>query len=114
MVAQFREAHRAKVREFMLLPVRPQIFHRVQFRSVGGQELQPDAPTLLAHEVPDQTTAMALQPIPYHQQLAANVTQQMGEKLHYLRTADAARKQPEVKVPPRYSCHGRQRLPVKV
>ena len=114
MVTQFPEAFGTEVRQFVMLPVRPQILHRIQFRSIGGQELQPDAPALLAHEVPDQTAAMALQPIPHHQQLAGNVAQQMGEKLDHLRTANAARKQSEIEVPPRYSRHGRQRLPIEV
>src|SRR6266542_4645568 len=87
-MAQFAESLGAEVREFMLFPVRPQIFDWIQFRSVGGLELQPDASLLFPHEVPDDTSPMAPEPIPYHQQLAWNVTQQVREKLDDLRTAN--------------------------
>ena len=97
VVTQFSKVLGAEVGKFVLFPVRPQIFHWIQLRSTGGQELQPDTPPLLAYEVPDQTTAMASQSIPNHQQLAGNVAQPMREELDHLRTADAARKQSEKK-----------------
>src|SRR5215831_19968193 len=52
--------------------------------------------------------------IPNNQQLAVQVTQEMSEKLDHLRTADRAREQPEIEVPPRHPGHGRQGLPVEV
>ena len=39
---------------------------------------------------------------------------QMFEELNHLRTFDGAGKEPKVKVPPRYPCHRRQRLPIEV
>src|SRR5437870_13395022 len=57
---------------------------------------------------------MAGQTVPNDQQLAGNVAQQVREKLDDLPAADGAGKQPEIEVPPRHTCHRRQRLPVEV
>ena len=57
---------------------------------------------------------MAFQPIPDNEPLARDVPQQMREELHYLRAANAARKQPEIEVPLGHSRHSRQGLPVEV
>jgi len=98
----------------VLLPVRPQILHGVQFRGIGRQELQPESATLLAHEVPYHAAAVTGQSVPYDQQLAGNVTEQVGEKLDDLRAADRTGKQTEVEVPPGHARDRRQGLPVKV
>lgn len=86
----------------------------VQFRSVGGQKLDPDPPALLADEVPNYATAVRGQSVPDDQQLSGYVAEQMGEKENDLRRADGARKKAEVKVPPCDPCHSRKRLPVEV
>jgi len=57
---------------------------------------------------------MALEPVPNHQQPARNVSQKVREKFDYLRAANAAWKEAEVEVPPRYARHGGQGLPVEV
>jgi len=72
--------------------MRPQIFHRIQFWGVSREKLQPQAPTLLAHKIPHQATAMAPQAISNNQQLSRNVPQKMFEELRYLRAANAAGK----------------------
>jgi pimeloyl-ACP methyl ester carboxylesterase len=41
VMAQLPEVLRAEVGQLVLFPVRPQIFDRVQFRSIGGKKLQP-------------------------------------------------------------------------
>ena len=98
----------------MLLPVGPQILYRVQFRRIGGKELQPQAPALLADKLPHCAAAVRRQAIPNDQQFAGNVPQQMGEELNDLGPADRAGKQAEVKVPPGDARDGRQRLPVEM
>ena len=63
-MAELPKRLRTEVRQFVLLPVRPKIFDGVQFRGIGGQKLQPEAATLLADEVPDQSATMTSQAIP--------------------------------------------------
>jgi hypothetical protein len=65
----------------------PEILHRVQFRSIGGKKLQPDASLLLPHQIPHRPAAVGRQAIPDNQQLARNMAQQMREKLDDLRAA---------------------------
>lgn len=98
----------------VLLPVRPQVLDRIQFRRVAGKKLDPQFSVLLLNEVPHRTAAMPRQPVPDNQQLAGNVLQQMREEQDDLRAADRAGKQSEIEVPPRYPRDRRQSLPVKV
>ena len=73
MDAQLRKALRTKVRQLVLLPVRPQVLDRVQFWRISGEKLQPQTPSLLLDEVPHGAAAVAGQPVPDDQQLAGNV-----------------------------------------
>jgi len=75
----------------VLFPVRPQIFHRIQFRSVAGKKLQPETSFLLPHKIPYRTTAVAGQAIPDDQQLTGKVPLQMLQELDDLRAADSSR-----------------------
>src|SRR6266849_2990205 len=59
----------------VLLPVRPQILDRIQFRRIAGKKLHPQASPLLADELPGGAAAMTRQPVPDDQQLAGNVPQ---------------------------------------
>ena len=61
----------------MLLPVRPQILHWIEFGSIGGKEFQPQTTALLADKVPYHMAAMTGQAVPNDQQLARQVAQQM-------------------------------------
>jgi hypothetical protein len=65
----------------MLLPVSPDVLHRVQLRRVRRQIAERQAPLLGGDEVPDQTTAMGLQRIPDHEDGARKVAQEMGQEL---------------------------------
>src|SRR5271169_832948 len=114
VTAQLPKRRGAEVRQLMLFPMRPQILHRIEFGSIGGKKLQPQAPSLLLDEVPHRAATMGRQSVPDDQQLPRNMPQQMREKLDDLPAADGARKQPEVEVPPRYPRDRRQCLPVKV
>src|SRR3974377_423833 len=105
MNAELSESLRTKSGTLVLLPVRPQILDRVEFRRVGREELQPKPSPLLAHKIPHRAAAMAWQPVPDDQQLAGDMAQQMRKKQDNLRTADSSRKQSEVEVPPGHSGH---------
>jgi hypothetical protein len=53
----------------------------VQFQRICRETLQPQASSLLSHQVPHHAAAMARQTIPDDHQFAGNVAQQMREKL---------------------------------
>src|ERR1700722_810743 len=57
---------------------------------------------------------MSSRSVPNHQQFTVEMTQQVLEKLNDLRTADRAREESEVKIPPGYAGHRRQSFPVEV
>ena len=69
-VTQLGEVSGTEICQFVMLPVRPEVFDWVQLRCIGRQELQVDA-TVLAFDIfADQSTAMRLEPIPDNQQLS--------------------------------------------
>ena len=57
---------------------------------------------------------MASKPIPYNQDFAPDMAQQVSQELHHLGTADRTGKQSKVKLSPGYPGHGRQMLPIKM
>src|SRR5438874_12849910 len=98
----------------MVLPVRPQVLDRIQFRSVGRQKLQPQPPALLTNEVPNHPAAVTLQAIPDDQQLAPQMAQQVAKEVDHLRAANRTGVEAKIEIPPSHPRHRRQRLPVKV
>src|SRR5262245_57760072 len=109
-----RGVYWAEVRQLVLRPVRPQVLDWIQLRRVAGEKLHPQAPALLADELPGHAATMAGESVPDDQQLARNMAQQVREELDDLRAANGPRKQPKVEVPPRSPRHRRQHLPVEV
>src|SRR2546426_8464772 len=97
----------------MVLPVRPQVLDRIQFRSVGRQKLQPQPPALLTNEVPNHPAAVTLQAIPDDQQLAPQMAQQVAKEVDHLRAANRTGVEAKIEIPPSHPRHRRQRLPVK-
>jgi len=114
MMAQLPKRLGTQVWQLMMLPVSPQILHRIQLGSVRGQELDRQAPATLGNELLDQTTPVLAQPIPDHEQPPGEVPQQVTEELHYLRSPDGPPEKLEVEPPPRHSCDRREVVPVKV
>ena len=57
---------------------------------------------------------MASKPIPYNQDFAPDMAQQVSQELDHLGTADRTGKQSKVKLSPGYPGHGRQMLPIKM
>jgi hypothetical protein len=94
MLAQLPEVLGAEIRQLVLLPVRPPILDRIQFRRIAGKKFHPQAPTLLSNELPGGAATMTRQSVPDDQQFARNVARQMRKELDDLRTADRAGKQP--------------------
>ena len=114
MVAEFTIVPGAEVRQFMLLPMAPQILHRIQFRGVSRKKFKFQTPIGGDNEVFHHSTTMRPQSIPDHNQIPVDVAQEMFQELHRLRTADGPWKEPEVESPPSDVCNSRKRLPIEV
>jgi hypothetical protein len=114
MVAEFAERLRTQVREFVVLPVAPDVLHRIQLRRVAGQRLQRDAAALGPHVLLDDATAVRGEPVPDHEELAAQMAPQVAEEVDDLRPFDRSREEPEVETPPRDARDRREQVPVEV
>src|ERR1043165_2915731 len=97
----------------MLLAIPPDVFHRVEFRSVSRQILQMDSSALRRHILAHQTAAMSGQAIPNNRQLGADVPLKVFQELDYLWSLDAAGKKPEIEIPHSNARHGREALPIE-
>src|SRR2546422_591815 len=100
MVAEFAERFRTQVREFVVLPVAPDVLHRIELRRVAGQRLQRDPAALGTNVLLHDTTAVRGEPVPDDEELAAQMALQVHEEFDDLRPFDRAREQPEVEAPP--------------
>jgi hypothetical protein len=98
----------------MPLPVPPQILHGIKFWGIGGKKLQFQSTSGSNNKFTDHPTPMASQPVPYDQDLTPDMTQQVFQELHHLRTADRTGKQTKIKVSPRYPRYCRQMLPIEM
>src|SRR5208283_2620039 len=105
---------RAHVRQFVLFPVRPDVFDGIQFGSIGRQVLDVNVTLQAIEVIPHQTTAMCRQTIPDNQQRTIDLSDQRFQKIHHLRAFDRARMKPEVEAPERQAGNGGQRLPIEV
>jgi hypothetical protein len=114
VIAEFNKILRAEIGQFMLLPVTPEVFDRVEFRSISGQAFQFEPGALAGGPALDQAAAVRRKAVPDDQQLAWDVAQKVGKKLNYLGTANGAWEEPEIKLPPGYPGHGREQLPIEV
>src|SRR3990172_3964347 len=114
LTTQLAERLGAEIGKCMVLPVPPQIFHRIEFRGVGRQKLQNQPALLLIDEQVNLPAAMTWESIPDDQQLPGQMAQQMAEEIDHLRTSDRARIEPKIKVVPSPPGDGRQHFPVEV
>src|SRR5712691_10756635 len=87
-----------------MLPVAPDVLHRIEFRRVGRQLLDRESALVRGDELLDGPPAMRRQSVPHDQELARQVTQQMAEEVGDFRGADGAVVEPEVEVPPSDRC----------
>ena len=97
----------------MLLPVAPDVFHRIQFGSVGGKILDLDSAVELVDIVAHETAAVGRQAVPDQKQRLANVLHERLQKIDDLRTLDRTSVQPEIETQERESSNRRQTLPVE-
>lgn len=100
MDSQFGEVLGTEIGQFVMLPMRPKVFNRVQLGCIGWQELQVDGAPLALDILAHQPTAMCLEPIPDDQQLSlAQMPPQRLEEGDDLRRPHRALHQFEVDVP---------------
>jgi len=114
MVAKRKVVLRAQVGKFMVLPVPPQEFDRVQLWGIGRQLLDDNPPSLPRQVLPYQPTAVAGQAVPDDQQLSRQVAREVPQKIDHLWTADRPGIEAEIEVPQGDPGDGRERLPVEV
>jgi len=110
---QLGEVFWTQIGQFMLLAVAPDVFNRIELRSVSRQVVQVDLATQVGNKLPHQAAAMNRQPVPDDQELGTDVPLQVFQKLDDLRGFNASRKQPEIKAPDGNSGHGRKAFPVE-
>lgn len=98
---------RTEVGQFVLFPVTPDVFHRIEFRGVGRQPLDRESAPLRADKLRDQPRPVLRQPVPDHQKLARQVAQQMAKEIDDLGGVDGAGVEPEIKILPGNPRHRR-------
>src|ERR1019366_10372440 len=89
----------------------PDVLHRVELWSVGGQVLKLDRTTLSLDIVAYQARSMRGETIPDDQELATDVRLQSFEELDNLRALDRSGEQSEVEAPEAHPSDHRQLLP---
>jgi|SRR3954471_3012182 len=104
--SQFGEILGTEVSQFVMLPMRPEVFDRVQLGCIGWQELQVDGALLALDILANQPAAMCLEPIPDDQKFSvAQMPPQRFEEGDDLRRPCRALHQFEVDVPEANACN---------
>jgi len=96
--AQIPAVFWTKVGQFVIFPVAPDIFGRVEFRRIGWQTFRHDMVTERSNEVFDQMTAMNGGAIPDQEESSREAAYQALQKLNNLRAFDGSLEKTEVKV----------------
>lgn len=111
---ELRKVRRAEVGHAVTLPVTPDIFGRVELRSISRKRGKNNVAMLSGQKVPDLATAMNRQPIPYDKQFPSDLTPQMIEEVQHLWRTDRSQIQPEIELPPCNAGNSRELLPVEM
>jgi hypothetical protein len=97
--AQLPEVSRTEVWQGVVFSIPLEVLEKVQLRRIARKEFHSEAVPLRREEFLDEAAPVRRQPIPDQDDLAANMAEQMSEKLHDLRGLDRAREQAKVDVP---------------
>lgn len=87
----------------MLFPVAPDVFHGIQFGSVGGEVFDMDSAAELLDIVANQPTTVSRQAVPNQQQRSTNVPYQSLQKIEHLGSLYRTDVQPEIEAQKRES-----------
>lgn len=112
-VAELPDIFRAEVGQFVLLPVGPEIFDRIEFGSVGRQVGHRDAIAMGFHVAAHPETAVDLCPVPDDEDLAGKEAPELTEEGDDLGGADGSPVQTEAKGAAGVAGNGGQFLPVE-
>lgn len=102
-----------QIANLMLLEMRPEVFHWIEFRRVRRQRFNDQLPLGIGNEVFDCLAAVDGSAIPQDQKRHTQVSQQSLEELHHLPALDGAGMDLKIEVPKRHSGNDRQALPAK-
>jgi hypothetical protein len=97
----------------VVLAVCPDVLDRVQFRCIGWQILHLQSAFLVADELLSETAPMARKPVPNHQDVALDVTEQVFQKLDNLFGLDGALDL-EIEIPVGQTGDHRKSFPVEM
>jgi len=93
--------------------VAPHVFHRIEFRRIGGQPLHLDSAFCGKDVITDQRTAVNGRPIPDHQYSPRQVPLEMPQKLDDLKAFNAAGVNLEVEPPQGQAPDDREAFPIE-
>jgi len=97
----------------MALEVAPEVFHRIEFWSVGWQPLDDHSSTGAGKILGDQPAAVDRRPIPDDQKLPRDMTLQVFEELHDLGALDGALVDLKQAAPQSQCPNDREALPIE-
>ena len=98
----------------MVLAVRPDVLHRIQFWRIRREVLRLQATFLVADELLRDFAAVARKPIPNQQDVAINVAEQVFEELDDLLGLDGLFEDLKIEIPVGDAGDNGQGLPVEV
>ena len=113
-MAQFPDVFRAEVREFVFLPVGPQILDGIEFGRIGGESFDAQPVDLRLEVGADHAAAVNGSAVPQQQDFARHLTVKCLEKADNLRAFDRPLVQLKVEVSPRQSGDGGETFPIEV
>lgn len=112
--AELRIILRTEIGQFMMLPVAPKVFDRVELGGVGRERFEVKSAASGVDKVGHHPAPVGAKPVPDYQQSAGNMAQEMAEKENDLRTSNRPRKQAKIEIPPGHTGNGRERLPTEM
>src|SRR5438552_17458337 len=113
MLAELAEGLRAKIRQFMVLPVPPHVLDAIELGCVAREILESDPPPPRGDVVTDDVAPVRGQAAPDDEQLAPEMALEAREKLDDLRSLDGSWEEPEIEAPPRYAGDRREQVRVE-
>ena len=113
MVAQLPSVTGEEVGDFMLLEMRPEIFHRIELGRISRQSLEPESAVGGGEERFDRLAAVNCRPVPDHQELAGNMAQEGLQELGRTHSIDAAFVDAEEELPQCDARDQRELVPVE-
>jgi len=111
--AQFPGLGYNEVGNLVGFEVAPHIFHRIEFRRIGGKPFDLNSATGGKNVVTDQHAPVDGSPIPNQQHFPRNMPLQMSQKFNDLEAFDTARVNLEIELPESQTTDDRKTLPIE-